>query len=368
MTATYDVIIKDPGGAQLAKLSGARDRWWSRELNKSGAAGFTISPLDPQLTPDLLLPGQKELFLYRSGVLLWAGKILTRRTDAGSEDDGTITVTAQGFLWSLGKKVIGTIASPRTFTNEDLSDIANTVRSETQTGTNADLGILPGALASSRNGDRTYKYENAREALEGLTNLRVENGIDIDVDAFKQLSTFYPGKGRDLEDVVFEWGVNITSYFFIDDATEIANQVIVIGKEDGVSTPVVVRDGPAFLQEDYGILQDVVTRSGVTDTATLEEWGDRELVKRQQGKQLLGIRTKGNLPPFLGSFDVGDRVRVKINYGIDAIDGLYRISAINVRLTDNGEEDIELQFGEQEDVGSKIDDLEERIENLETAA
>ncbi len=81
----------------------------------------------------------------------------------------------------------------------------------------------------------------------------------------------------------------------------------------------------------------------------------------------MGIRTKGNLSPSIGSYDVGDRVRVRIYYGIDAIDALYRVTAINVRVTDNDEEDIELQFGEDETVGGAIDELEERLGNLETA-
>jgi hypothetical protein len=366
MEGLYELIIKDKVGNTLASLSGATDRWWGKELNKPGSAGFSLSPLDRQLTADLIRPGQKELFIYRGGVLVWGGEIQTRRTDVGGQDAGTIAVTAKGFLALMGYKVIGTIASPRTFSNEDLSTIADTIRSETQTGTNEDLGVEAGALATSRDGDRTYKYENARQALEGLSNSRVIDGIDIDVDANKQLSASYPGKGHDLEDVVFEWGVNITSYSYIDDATELANRIVVVGKENGASTPVVVRDGPTFLQEDYGVRVDVISRSGVTDTTTLAEWGDKELEKRQQGRQILGLRTKGNQAPLLGSYDVGDRVRVRIKYGIDDIDGLYRITAINVRITDTDEEDVELQFGEDDDVGTSFDELEERVENLET--
>jgi hypothetical protein len=363
----YDVIIRDKSGATIANLTGATSRWWGRALNEPGAAGFTVSPVDPQITADILRPGQKELYLYRAGVLVWGGEIKTRRTDVGADDAGGIAVTAQGFLSLLGTKVSGTIASPRTFTDEDLSTIADIIRDETQAGTNEYLGVATGALAPARPATRTYKFENARSALEGLSNLRVQDGIDIDIDANKQLSTFYPGKGRDLEDVVFEWGVNITAYSYTDDATQLANRIIVVGKDDGISTPVVTRDGLATLQEIYGVRTEVISRSGVTDTQTLEEWGDKELEKRQEGKQLLGIRTKGNLAPALGSYDVGDRVRVRIAYGIDAIDDLYRVTAINVRITDNDEEDVELQFGEQDDFGTTIDGLEERLENLETA-
>ena len=147
-----------------------------------------------------------------------------------------------------------------------------------------------------------------------------------------------------------------------------ANRIVAIGKEDGVSTPVSTRDAATYIQEAYGVREDVVSRSNVTDTATLAEWGDRELALRQQGRQILGIRTKGNLQPSLGSYDVGDRVRVRISTGIESIDGLYRISAIRVRISNQDEEDIELEFGESEDVGTTIDELEERVENLETAA
>lgn len=367
----YDFIIKDKNGSTLANLTGAKDRWWVKELNAPGEAGFSISASDPNISADILRPGQKELYIYRRGVLIWGGEIQTRRSDIGTEGDGTITVTAKGFLELLSKKLVGTIASPETYTGKDLSDIAEDLRAASQTGTDADLGITSGALAVSRDADRTYKFETVKDALIGLTNSRVQNGIDINVAPDKQLSTFYPSKGRDLEDVVFEYGVNITSYFYIDDATELANQIIVIGEDDGPSTPVVTRDAPAYLQDEttgYGIRQDKISRSNVTETSTLEEWGDRELAKRQQGKQIVGINVKGNLNPAPESYDVGDRARVRIKHGIDDVDALTRINTISCRITDNDEEDINIQFGEGDDYGTSFDDLEERVENLETAA
>jgi hypothetical protein len=45
---------------------------------------------------------------------------------------------------------------------------------------------------------------------------------------------------------------------------------------------------------------------------------------------------------------------------------LYRLAAINVPITDSDEEDIEMQVGDDEDVATTVDELEERVENLET--
>lgn len=337
----YEFIIKDKSGNILASLDSARSRSWEIYLNRAGAASFTVSLVDSKINQDLLLLGNKELYIYRSGTLVWGGELVNSRSNLPS---GDIQVTAKGFLDLLSKKFIGTAASPRVFTNTDLSTILSTIISEVQTGTNASFGLVSGSLATSRNADRSYEYKNVKEAIEGLSNLNIINGIDFEFDAQKQFSTFYPKKGRDRDDIVFEYGRNIISFSESLDASDMANQIIVLGEGQGTEMFTSTRDANAGIQSAYKIRQKVISFKDVNKTATLNDHGDLELSNNQTQKQIISLTTKGNLEPGLGSYVVGDSVRVIVRFGYMNINSLFRVYGIKVRISDEDDEDIELIF------------------------
>jgi len=208
----YEFVIKDKAGNKIATLDAAQDRSFELYLNRSGAASFSLHPLDSKVTADLLLLGNKELYIYRYGVLVWGGELTYRSTNADDKSSKT-TVNAKGFFDLLDKKILGSPSSPFSYTNTDLSTIAWNAINTAQTGTNASFGITQGSLATSRNADRTIdSFKTVKEIIEGLSNLNVQNGIDFDIDANKQFSTYYPQKGKILTDVVFQWGSNIISF------------------------------------------------------------------------------------------------------------------------------------------------------------
>ena len=338
----YEFIIKDKSGNVLDILDGALDRSFSLYLNKSGDASFSLNPLDPKATGDSLLLGNKELYIYRYGVLVWGGELTYRNTTV-DDKSGKVTVNAKGFFDLLSKKIVGSPSSPLTYSATDLSDIAWDVIDTAQTGTNADLGIDQGSLAVSRDADRTIDdFKTVKDVIEGLSNLRVADGIDFDIDENKQFSTYYPQKGAILEDVVFEWGVNIVSFQEVQDSTDMANQVIVLGEGQGSEMLTATRDSSiADIQSTYKIRQKTISHKDVSIQATLEEHGDKELEKKQTQQQILTFKTKGNLAPEYGAYKIGDQVRVKIDHGIVQIDSYYRIVGIKVKIGDGDTEEID---------------------------
>ena len=340
----YEFIIKDKNGSVVALLDSCRDRWFELYLNKSGAAGFTVSPKDPKITQDILLLGNKELYVYRNGSAVWGGELVYRRTDIATDRESAI-VTAKGFFDLLSKKVVGSAASPRVFSNTDAGQIALTLINEAQTGTDASFGITQGSIQTSVSRDRTYEYKTVKEAIEGLSSLNINNGFDFEIDANKQFSVFYRRKGQDKTDVVFEWGRNIISFGEVLDATDMANQVIMLGAGTGPEMITAIRNTQiAGVQSTYKIRQKTLSYKDVIETATLNDHGDKELTLRQVQNQIISLKTKGNVEPAFGSYVVGDSVKVKIKYGYLSIDALYRIYGIRVRISDEDDEDIELIF------------------------
>lgn len=342
MASLYEFIIKDKSGNTLTSLTGVRQRSWEIYLNKAGSASFSLSVNDPKALEGALVLGSNELYVYRSGTLVWGGELNYYRANL---PDDTVTVTAKGFFDLLAKKVIGTAATPRLFTNTDLSTIAMTIINEAQTGTNASFGITQGSLATSRQADRTYEYKNVKDAIEGLSNENVQNGFDFEVAANKQFSTFYPKRGRDRNDIVFEYGKNIISFSETQDATEMANQAIVLGEGMGPELATVTRNTTiASLQETYKIRQKAISAKDVKDTPTLNDHGDKELSLHQTQQQIIMLVTKGNLDPGLGSYSLGDSVRIVVKYGFLNINQLLRVVGIRVRISDEDDEEVELIF------------------------
>lgn len=343
MAGLYEFIIKDKAGDALSSLTGARRRSFATYLNKPGEAHFTVSANDTLITGGMLLLGYNELYIYRAGVLVWGGELVYSRLDL-SNDMEQVEVTAKGFLDLLSKRIVGTAASPRTFTDTDFVAIAQTIITESQALTNGDFGITMGTTPVSRNGDRTYNYKPLREALDELSNNNVQDGIDFEVTADKKFNSFYPAKGQQLPSVVFEYGVNIESFWQTLDATQMINQVIVLGAGEGSSMVTSTRDASAYLQETYKLRQGQIAHKDVVEQATLDDHGDKELGQKSAQQQIIGLKTKGNLQPTFGSYSVGDSPRVIVKYGFTSIDDFYRLYGIETAISDEDDEDINLLF------------------------
>ncbi len=339
----YEFLIKDKSGKTIASLDGAMSRSFEIYLNKSGAASFSVSCKDAKITGDLLLLGNKELYIYRSGTLVWGGELVYRRADISDERE-QVVVTAKGFFELLSKRHSGSAASPRVFSNTDAGSIAWTIIDESQSQTDGNFGITQGTIQTSKNRDRTYEYKNIKDAIEDLSSLKIKDGFDFEIGADKKFSVFYPRKGRGRNDIVFEWGVNIKSFSEILDATDMANRVIVLGEGQGTEMKTSTRNADVSIQSAYKIREKLLMFKDVKETATLDDHGDKELSLRQTQQQIIGLTTKGNLEPSFGSYTIGDSVRVKIRYGFLDIDQLFRIYGIKVTISDEDDENIELIF------------------------
>ncbi len=339
----YEFIIKDKTGRTLGRLDGATDRSFSIYLNQAGDARFTLSIHDPNVTTEMLLLGYAELYIYRSGTLVWGGELKYARADLGGDNE-QVTLTAKGFLDLLDRRIVGTATIPRVFANTDLSTIARTLITETQALTNGNFGITLGTNPTSRIANRTYSYENLKEAIHDLTNETWDDAIDVEMTPDKVFNCYYPQKGRVLAEAVFEWGINIASCWQILDATQMSNQVIALGSGEGNGMTVATRDADIYLQQTYKLRQGVIAHKSVSEVATLNSHADKELSEKSAQQQFIGVTTKGDLSPTFGSYAIGDYVHVKIDRGLISADSLFRIHGISVNITDNDEETITLIF------------------------
>lgn len=343
MAKLYEFVIKNKSGETLAVLDSIKNRQFSLYLNKSGDASFELQPTDLKATGDLFQVGSKELYIYRAGKLIWGGELVSRRVDL-SDGRETMVVNAKGFFDLLSKKVIGSPLASLSYSSQDAGDIAWDLIDRSQTGTNASFGITRGSHPTTKNRDRTYDdFITVKDAILGLASTNIKDGFDFEIDANKQFNIFYP-KGMQKSDIIFEWGRNITSFSEVQDASNMANQIIGIGAGVGSDLLTSTRNADATVQSNYKIRQKTISRKEVSVSATLQDHTDNELALNQVQQVILSLKYKGNLEPSLGSYLVGDSVKVRIKHGIVQVDQFYRVYGIKVKINDEEDEEIDLTF------------------------
>lgn len=365
MKPYYEFIIKDKNGNALASLDTAQNRRFNWYLNKSGDASFDISIDDPKLNGDMLLLGDKELYIYRNNQKIWGGE-LTLETDAIDDTQAIATFTAKGFFDLLSKKIVGSAATPRSFSATDAGSIISTLLTEVQTGTNASFNITTGVIETSVNRTVSYSYQTLQQIIQQLSSDQIDNGFDFDVDQDKKLN-IWAQRGRTRNDIILEYGKNFTSFRRTLDASGMANEIIVLGNGSGGSMAVVTVDNTTQ-QPVYKIRQATISKKDYTNTGVLTDFGQQTLDLKSTPQQSLVITYQGDSEPFLGTYNCGDYIRVRMQRGFITIDDLYRVHQISVTLNNDGLETIQVTLDPFiKDILDIMRDLQTRLGAIETA-
>jgi len=313
--------------------SGATQEWelptsswdFTEELNKdrSGTFNFDREVVNKiaeayDQKPEFIFSGAyREIYLYDETTLLYSGYV-----SEVSFDDNTVKVATKGFFNLLDKRVTN---SERIYTADDSADIAWDLIDYTQTLTNGDFGITRGAHPTTKDRDRTFRYDNIKQSIEKMSSNEVKDGYDFEVDYLKIFNIYYPEKGTERRSVILEEGFNILKYSvkktFIN---AMANQVIVFGAGQDEDALVEVRDAETVYKENFFLLQTTLSEKDVSEVATLQDKGDKYLDVYKYPRKELTINATYTNPTF-AEYLIGDRLPVKIpNYDIDQLYRLYK--------------------------------------------
>ncbi|MCG3176821.1 MAG: hypothetical protein MOGMAGMI_01785 [Candidatus Omnitrophica bacterium] len=311
---------------------------FQEELNRDRSATVRFNYEDVKAVADNtattvrnMITGQyRELYIYDGDTTIYSGYIAEPTISKSKNGALTITVTSKGFFGLLAKRFTD---DSEIYSSQDLSDIAWDLIDDSQSLTYGNFGITRGADPTTRNADRTYVYDNIAEAIQKLSNLEVDNGIDFDINNQKQFNVYYPEKGEQRNNIVLEEGFNIHQFtireIFID---SMVNQVHVLGANVGADQLVETRDADSALKASFFLLQAKQAETSAITAATLQEKGDRIISQRQQPRLVISnIEVHYNDPAF-DEYEVGDRLRLVIpTYSVD---DYYRL--IGRRLDDRG--------------------------------
>lgn len=311
-------------------------------LNATPAATYSI--VNPS---DLTFDGSRAVYVERDGVVLWGGLLWTAQGSVGAN---SLSVNGEGF-WSYFRRRF--IRETLTFSasTDDQMDIARALVDYAQGVAYGDIGLdTSDTNVSGVKRDRTYygfERKNVAEAVEQLA--AVDNGFDFRVDTtnasgsiVSYFRTSYPTTGR-VTDHVFEVGSNVEVLDFTLDGTSVVNTVDAVGAGEGEDLLIATATDPSTLLT-RPLLEAVLSHTDVREETTLTGHATLRLIRGKAAIQSLKVEVLPGSVPGLGSYVVGDRVRVRGSYGYLDVDGFFRIVTIGVAVDSTGSERVTLDL------------------------
>jgi len=374
--------IKDPGTI-IGELP-IETVSWSKWLNAPGAIAGVV-PLDPygafsraQTRPlyptSWYQPGDddgKSVYLERpvtraearalAKSLFGPGSFGTARTVLYVERDGVIQ--KGGILWGNQASVsndsltfsgegwhsytrLRTIQQTLIYSGGDQDEIARALIFHMQIYGGGNLGITTSINNHGVTRDRTYPWHDGKfigEAIEDLTQL--ENGFDFDYvssyDSNGEIETAfvtrYPSSGRETE-IVFELGTNVSLVDFTEDGKGVVTQQRVFGAGFGQEVKTATAsNGAAFAS--YPLIEGRSTYPDVVRQTTLDDYAAKALARGSEPPTFITLQVFPDQIPRMGSYEVGDRVKVTVDYGYLQLDlAPYRIVGHEVDVSQEGGE------------------------------
>lgn len=343
----YTLEVRDISDNTIAEFSGrAKDRELKFVRNGSYSAIWKLnidnleqySSLINIVPSSILSIGKHTVFIKRDGTPLFSGQI--SYTEGQLSDERVLEVRVSGWLDLLGSRYT---SAERIFTTTDAGVIAWTAIDESQSLTNGDFGITEGTITTSVTRSRTYEYKNIKDLLQELSS--VQNGFDFEFTPDKVFNVSYPSMGVQKDEFEFTYPGNIKSITISDDASGLLNYAVARGQGFGEGQIIDVRQDTTS-QANYKLRQAILDFSEIPDVTTLQNLADEQIANLANPFRVLQVTLDGNRSPFVGSYWLGDRIKIRVHdiSLYSDIDTYYRIDEIEVKIDDDDNEDVNLKL------------------------
>ncbi len=330
----------------LITLPAATEVKYSYRLNRPGSISFSVpadwAPTQDWYDPALGLAAVCEVGVHwvtvrRNRGVVWRGPISTLREDSTVATFGGEGVQAHMRKWH--------VTADLTFAAVDQFEIARVLVNRHQLKAGGYVGINTNSTTLSGTvRDRTYLGSELPNTYDAILDLaEVRGGFDLDVNpATLTFDLFFPRRGTRRDDIVLG-DHNIRSWSRDEDATKQASEVFGIGHGEGAATLIATAQDSSAVAV-YGLTQRVFSRKNVLALVNLQAAVDRQLASFSLPPRVVGVTVGPDDPP-LGSYQVGDEIRVTIPSLYRPIAGWRRIYGIDV-VWNGSSEDVVLAVGE----------------------
>lgn len=335
-------------GALFADLTGiAKNRKFSKIRNDSDDITFDVSldELEEYAkssginSQDILQAGISECRISRNGIVLTAGWLSMWTSELA--DERTISLQFKGWFELLKFRFTTSAYITPTALTIIQQEIATT-----QAKPFGNIGFQFGAVPSpdTTNAYPTKEYTN-KALYDIFTELSNDDlGLDFEFTWDKKINIYHPRQGIIRQDIVFSYPGTIEDIKSTNDATKLANDMTDRGAGYG-SVQFIKDANDPFSQQKYGLFEGFADHSDITDDTQLQNLANSDLALYKQPIVLHEITLDGNQDPQVGSFNIGDSVRISVTSLLSLYSGFnnfFTIDRYDVDLSDEGEEKVKV--------------------------
>lgn len=348
--ADYKFVVAE--GADLLGEVQALDKQLALRLREPSECSFRINGEHP--TAQLVRPFDRDIVVFRNSQPVFRGTIGST-VDLISDTRHDVTVTAVDYRARLARRVL---LGDVTYTGQRDDEVVADLLSVTQAV--ASLGVSIGVVELGPVRDVQYEAgQDLRSAISTLADL--DGGFDWFVDANLRLNLFRQ-RGQD-RGRVLDYGGAVRGVEVVVSSPSYANAVRVSGGPGTTAT--VVTNVPAGANRfDLQLGLTSITDQPVLDAAALRALADAQA---EFVSYVVRLRQSDALQAWGGPQDVdcGDTVTLAVRSGrIDTVQQV-RVSDIEVRVSDDGREDVTLTTGIRSRWADMAAQVDKRVSNLE---
>lgn len=305
-------------------LSNAPVRKWgiSYVLNSPGAFEADIALKDTTATRANWEPGQREIRVYRDGVLIWGGYLWSASVDVR---DYSLRVRGEGYFSKLRRRYV---LSDLVYNDVEQTTIAWNLIAHTQAQGSGDMLLTNGVSATSIVRDRDYcalEYPEVASAIMELSEM--DDGFDLWItptatDSTNKVVKTSAGtpyrRGTDVSGSVTLTQTSMATLQYDIDASDVASRVITVGQGD--CNPHVYDDNDSTALTNFGLLMSV---EGIEASKRVDVFahGRETLRNYKVARWQMDVSFAEAIGPAWGAYDVGDVIGVTSNRGYATFTG-----------------------------------------------
>lgn len=337
---TFKLFLKHVTSGDLFELS-FKSVNYVEELNNGSQATFNLdfSTIKEQVA-DVYNTNVKDLFTAVLSEIwiedanankIWFGVVSEYNRSKDAAGNYTLQVAAVDYFALFQKRRTG---ADDIYTNVDPATIPWSLINTSQSKTHGNLGITQGAtVTTGLSVSAEYKYADIKQSISDLSNLKVNDSFDFDIDYTKKLNLYFPTKGTTRLNVVFDENTIVAHAVKVPVLLNITNSVFVTGQGINNDIASVNRQAADAVIAEYTLLEDVLSDTTTADTTILSNEGDRKLALEQLPLNAITIKHDDDVD--LTTYGLGDTVVVNIteeniNYA------QYRVKKRTVDIDESG--------------------------------
>lgn len=319
----YQLWVVDRFGNKIKELpaKGIEEMTWG--LNGQHTMRFKVPTWDPRTQAIELV--KREIMVLRGGEIIWWG--VPWRVNG---DHNALSFECEGLMSYFNKRHINHTSLD--YTSLEQRVIAWNLLSHAQTLEFGDLNITAAPFSGTTR-IRSRRYE--RELHEPIIDLisefpTLDDGFEYDIrlsEGLREWTPYYPRQGTVRNNLLLEWGRNITEFRYNEDAMNLANHVYVTGGASGeVRFEQNYRDDIAA--GEYGLMHSVVSDGQQMDIEWLMDRAKEEVAYRKKPTVLPEVTVVNDPVQIFGVVGPGDIIPVRLQVGRVQFDKPLRVALV----------------------------------------